>query len=227
MRHALVFLTVLGGAAALAQDRPGAGEILIESTGPDAHHEQRRIPLPPEGPEREAFMKEFLMVDPRDNTVRNGPQTLSAADFYTRVGRTDLAAQAEDHKRQRIWLMAGGGAVAIASTIAGVLVIGSAQNSNVPGCNTDVLTYNACIDSASHTTTTGALILAAGIALGTGLITWGAFIPEMVTTPTETVRLATDHNLALAHKHGATGARLQILPTIAPGHAGLLARVSF
>ena len=49
----------------------------------------------------------------------------------------------------------------------------------------------------------------------------------MVTTPTETVRLAADYNLALARKHGATGARLQLIPSLAPGQVGLLARVSF
>jgi hypothetical protein len=49
----------------------------------------------------------------------------------------------------------------------------------------------------------------------------------VVTTPTETVRLAADYNLALARKHGATGARFQLIPSLAPGQAGLLARVSF
>jgi hypothetical protein len=49
----------------------------------------------------------------------------------------------------------------------------------------------------------------------------------MVTTPKETVRLATEYNLALAQKHGATGSRLQIVPSLSPGHAGLTARVSF
>ena len=38
---------------------------------------------------------------------------------------------------------------------------------------------------------------------------------------------ATEYNLALAQKHGATGARLQIVPSLSPGHAGLTARVSF
>src|SRR5262249_7383948 len=161
--------------------------------------------------ERDAFLKEFLMVDPRDNTVRNGPQTLSATDFYTRVERADLAARAEDRKRQRIWLMAGGGAVAIASTVAGILVMSSAQDSNVPACSTDVVTYNRCLDSSAHTTNIGVAILAAGLTVGASLVTWGAFIPEMVTAPGETVRLATDYNLGLARKHGAAGAQLQLV----------------
>jgi hypothetical protein len=50
---------------------------------------------------------------------------------------------------------------------------------------------------------------------------------EMVTAPNETVRLAADYNLALARKHGATGARLQLIPSLAPGQAGLLARLTF
>lgn len=228
MRHAWVFLTILGaGAGALGQDRPGQGEILIDSTGPDAHHERRTVPLPPAGPGRDAFMKEFLLVDLQNNSVREGSQPISATEFYTRVQRTDLAAEAEQRKRQRIWMMSGGGVVAAAGLVAGVAVMSSAQNSNSPACSTDVFTHNACIDSSTKTTTTGVLILAAGLTVGAGLFTWGALTPEMVTTPSETVRLAADYNLGLARKHGATGARLQILPSLAPGHAGLLARVSF
>ena len=228
MRHAWVFLTVLGtGAGALGQDRPGGGEILIDSTGPNAHHERRTVPLPPEGPGRDAFLKDFVVVDLQNNAVRVGSQTLSATEFYTRVERTDLVAQAEERKRQRMWLMGGGGAVAVASVVAGLVVMSTAQNSNTPACSTDVFTHNACIDSSTKTTTTGVLILAAGLTTGAGLFTWGVLTPEMVTTPNETVRLAADYNLALARKHGAAGARLQILPSLAPGHAGLLARVSF
>jgi hypothetical protein len=228
MRHALVFLTVLGsGAGALAQDRPGPGEILIDATGPDAHHERRSVPLPPEGPEREAFMRELLFVDLHDNSVREGKRTLSASEFYTRVERTDLAAQAEDRTRQRIWLMGGGGAVAVASVLAGVAVMGSAKNVNSPSCSTDVFAHNACVDSHQSTTTAGALILVTGAAIGAGLFTWGAMIPEMVTSPRETLRLAADHNLELARKHGAKDAQLQLIPTLAPGHAGLLARLTF
>ena len=63
--------------------------------------------------------------------------------------------------------------------------------------------------------------------MGTGLFTWGAMTPEMVTTPRETLRLAADHNLGLARKHDARGARLQLIPTLAPGHAGLVARLTF
>ena len=228
MRHALVFLAVLGNAGgALGQDRPGPGEILIESTGPNAHHERRTVPLPPEGLQREAFMREFMVVDLQDNAVRVGARTLPASEFYTRVERPDLAAQADDRTRQRVWLMAGGGLVATAGLVAGIAVMSTAQNTNDPSCQTDVFTHNACLDSSSKTTTTGALLIGAGLALGAGLITWGSLIPEMVTSPQETVRLAADHNLALARKHGATGVRLHLLPSLGPGQAGLVARASF
>jgi hypothetical protein len=228
MRHAWVFLTILGtSVGALAQERPGPGEILIESTGPDAHHERRTVPLPPPGPEREAFLKDFLVVDLNANAVRDGSGSISPTEFYTRLQRADLVSQAEERRRQRIWLMGGGGAVAVAGVVAGILVMSSAQNTNTPGCVADVYTHNACIESSSRTSTAGALILTAGLTVGAGLFTWGALIPEMVTSPNETVRLATGYNLALAEKHGATGARLQIIPSLSPGHAGLIARVSY
>jgi len=75
MRHAWVFLTILGsGTGAVAQDRPGAGEILIESTGPNAHHERRSVPLPPEGPGRDAFLREFVVVDVQSNSPISQPR---------------------------------------------------------------------------------------------------------------------------------------------------------
>ncbi|HUM11306.1 MAG TPA: hypothetical protein VLT82_10195 [Myxococcaceae bacterium] len=228
MRLALVFLVVLGsGGRTLAQARPGAGEILIDATGPNAQHERRKVPLPPEGPEREAFMRDFIVVSLVDNEVRIGARTLPAAEFYTRLDRPDLVARAEDRTRQRVWLMAGGGVVAVASVVAGSLVMASAQNTNDPRCAVSVATQNACLDSSTHAATAGTILLVAGLAIGTGLITWGASIPEMVTTPQETLRLAADYNLALARKHGATGARFQLLPSLAPGYARLTARLSF
>lgn len=228
MRHALVFLAILGsGGLALAQERPGAGEILIDSTGPNAHHERRSVPLPPEGPAREAFMRDFVVIDVQSNAARVGTRTLSASEFYTRVDRPDLAAQAEEQTRKRLWLTVGGGVVAAAGVAAGLVVMGNAKNTNDPSCARDIFTQNACVDSSTSSTSAGALILGAGLVVGAGLVTWGLLTPDMVTTPTETVRLAADYNLALARKHGATGARLQLIPSLAPGQAGLLARVSF
>ncbi|HVP60853.1 MAG TPA: hypothetical protein VMT11_09860 [Myxococcaceae bacterium] len=227
MRPALVFLLVLGsGELALAQERPGEGEILIDATGPEAHHERRKVPLPPEGPGRDAFLRDFMVVNMVDNEVRLGSRILPASEFYTRIERTDLVAQAEDRTRQRVWLMAGGGVVAVASVVGGIVVMSTAQNTNDPGCSVSVPAHNACLDSANHATTAGTILLGAGLALGTGLITWGALIPEMVTSPQETLRLAADYNLALARKHGATGARLQLVPSLAPGYAGLTARLT-
>jgi len=228
MRVAGVFLFVLaGGGQALGQVNPGSGEILIESTGPEAHHERRRVPLPPEGPEREAFLREFITVDPIQNEVRLAGKDLSAHDFYTRLDRPDLVARADERSRQKTWLLVGGGVVAVASVVAGILVINSAKDTNTPACSVDVFTKNACLDSNSKTTTAGAILLVAGIAVGTGLMTWGALIPTMVTPRQETLQLATEHNFALSRKHGGEGARLQILPTLAPGHAGLVARLTF
>jgi len=228
MRHALVFLAILArGGGALGQERPGAGEILIDSTGPDSHHERRSVPLPPEGPARDAFMRDFVVVDVQSNSTRVGTRALSATEFYTRVDRPDLAAQAEDQTRKRVWLMAEGGLVAAAGVAAGLVVMGNAKNTNDPSCAHDIFTQNACVDSSTSATSAGALILGAGLVLGAGLFTWGVLTPDMVTTPTETVRLAADYNLALARKHGATGARLQLIPSLAPGQVGLLARVSF
>jgi hypothetical protein len=56
---------------------------------------------------------------------------------------------------------------------------------------------------------------------------WGITTPEMVTPREETLRLATDYNRALGQRHGATGTRLELLPAVGPGFAGLSARLRF
>ncbi len=230
MRWALLAVAVLSPfGAARAQAAPDPAEILIESTGPEARHGDRTtVPLPPPGPGRTAFLREFLTVNVHDTQVTRGGRSVSAWSFYNEVGRTDLAARADERTRQRVWLMAGGGLVAVAGVVTGLVVMSNAQNTNDPSCWTGgVITNNACIDRNKATTSAGVLILVASIAVGTGLITWGALIPEMVTTPEETVRLATDRNLELSRKHGASGVRLRILPGVGPGQAGLTARLTF
>jgi hypothetical protein len=230
MVRGLLFITSLAVAGpVLAQSSPGVGEILIESTGPNAQHgDSTRVPMPPEGPGRQAFLEEFIRINPRDNEATAGGRTLSAYDFYNRVGRSDLAVQADERTRQKIWLISGSVLSLAAGATIGAVVIGNAQNVNVPECVAGgAPTYNECVDRNTRTTLIGSVIIGAGVVVGASLLTWACLIPEMVTTPDETVRLATGFNRDLARKYGATGASFQILPSIAPGYAGLSARLTF
>ena len=225
----LLVLAVGSSEPVLAQARPGAGEILIDSTGPDPRNgESTYVPLPPAGPERDAFLAAFIRVDARDNRVTRGGKPISAFDFYNRVGRPDLAAEADERTRQRIWLMSGGGLTIVAGVVSGLLVMASGPDTSSPDClarGPDV--YKSCVEQSSRATTAGALLIGAGVALGGALIVWGITTPEMVTTREETVRLASDYNRGLGQRHGATGVRLELLPAIAPGFAGLSARLRF
>jgi hypothetical protein len=230
MVRGLLFIVSVGMAApVLAQSDPGAGEILIDATGPNAKHgESTRVPLPPEGPGRQAFLADFITVNPRENEVSSNGRSLSAFDFYNRVGRPDLAAQADEHTRQRIWLISGSVLTLAAGTAAGIIVINNAQNLNDPACFVNNnQSYNECVDRSKATTLHGSLIIGAGVVVAASLLTWAFLIPEMVTTPEETVHLATQYNRELSKKYGATGARLRIVPSLAPGYAGLTARVTF
>jgi hypothetical protein len=230
MVRGLFFIASLGIAGpVLAQSDPEAGEILIDATGPNANHgESTRVPLPPEGPGRQAFLAGFVRVSPRDNEASSGGRVLSAFDFYNRVGRPDLAARADERTRQRIWLISGSVLTLAAGTATGVFVVGNAQNVNDPACFArGNISYNDCVDRNKATTLYGSLIIVAGVVVAASLLTWAFLIPEMVTTPEETVHLATEHNRDLARNYGATGASLQILPSIAPGYAGLTARLRF
>jgi hypothetical protein len=215
--------------AAIVQQNPAPVEILIDPAGPGSKHEEsRRVPMPPEGPERDAFLQQFIRVDPRANEAWGAERALSAHDFYTRVGRPDLVARADERTRQRVWLFAGAGLTAIAGVAGGAVVLSNVQDLNDPACfvagNTS---YNECVDRANKTTSIGTGLILLGIGVGVSLFTWACLIPEMVTTPEETVQLATGYNRELALKHGATGARLQIVPALAPGYQGLTARLTF
>ncbi|HVP60852.1 MAG TPA: hypothetical protein VMT11_09855 [Myxococcaceae bacterium] len=228
--RATVLLVVLGaGTPVLAQSRPGPGEVLIDSKQPPpSPEESTEVPLPPPGPEREAFLSRFLWVDPRSNEVSAVQGRLSPREFYQRVGRPDLAAWSEDRSRQRVWLMAGGGLTLVAGVVAGALVIAGGPDTSAPPCLPQTSpVYAECVDRSQRANTTGALLIGAGVALGGALIVWGITTPEMVTTQEETVRLAADYNLALSRKHAATGSRFQLVPSFAPGYAGLTGRLSF
>lgn len=226
---ASLLLVLVTASPVLAQSPPGAGEILIDSTGPESHHgESTRVPLPPEGPGREAFLGAFIQVDSRENSVTLGGKPISAAEFYGRVDRPDLAARAEEHTRQRIWLMSGGGLTIVAGLVSGLLLMASGPDTSSPAClaqGPDV--YASCVDRSTKATMNGALLIGAGVALGGALIVWGIATPEMVTTRAETLQLATRYNRTLGQKNGATAARLELLPAISPGYAGLAARLTF
>ena len=223
----LLFLGSAG--SALAQSSPGAGEILIDATGPDAHHGQSTlVPLPPDGPGRQAFLGSFIQVGSRDNTVTLGGRPISASEFYGQIGRADLVAQAEERARKRIWLMAGGGLTIVAGVVSGLLVMSSGPDTSSPDClahGPDV--YASCVDRSNKATMNGALLIGAGVALGGAFIVWGIATPQMVTPREETLRLATEYNRDLGRKNGASGLRFQILPSVAAGGARLALRLTF
>jgi len=221
-------LALLRAGPGLAQEQQKPVEILVDP-GPGKHEESRRVVLPPEGPERDAFMQEFIRVDARGNETFVGSRSLSAHEFYTRTGHPDLAARADERTRQRVWMIAGSAVTLAASVTAGVIVLSNAQSLSDPACFVGAtnVAYNDCVDRNNKTTTMGAGIILAGVVVSASLFTAALLIPEMVTTPEETVHLAVEHNRALARKHGAPQAQLELLPAIGPGYQGLTARLAF
>lgn len=235
MRWGLAVLVAVGGALpSLAQSEPRPTEVIIDvdPNGPGARQgSPTRVPLPPEGPGRDAFMKEFVRVDPRENEAWQASRVLSASEFYTRVNRPDLAARADERTRQKIWLISGSVVVLAAGVAGGAVVLANAQDVNDPACFVNGnISYNDCVSRHQNTTNTGVAIIGATVVAAAGLLTWGLLIPEMVTPPEETVRLATEYNRALGQKYGASsssGVDLRIVPALAPGYAGLTARLRF
>ncbi|MGZ3446604.1 MAG: hypothetical protein ACXWLG_14855 [Myxococcaceae bacterium] len=228
MPRGWVFVVALGCASpvlAQSQDRP---EEIIDPNGPGAHHgDSNRVPLPPAGPSRDAFLREFITVDPQANAASLGGHSISAYDFYKRVDRPDLAARADERTRQRIWLISGAVLVLAGGVTGGTIAFATAQNPNDPSCAVDVYTYNACIDAHNKNRNIGIALIATSVAVSAGMFTWAMLIPEMVTTPQETLTLATGYNRGLSKKYGAPGATFRLLPALAPGYAGLVARLTF
>ena len=169
----------------------------------------------------------MVRFSPRTNEAFLGTRPLSPQEFYNTVGRADLAARSAERSRQRTWLIVGSVVTLAAGVASGLVVLGNAQSLGDGKCFATPQSYNECVDRNHQTTTIGTVLIASGVVLGGGLFTWAMTIPEMVTTPEESTRLALEHDRALAKKYGAPAARLDILPAIAPGFAGLAARLTF
>ena len=65
-----------GGEPPRGDGAPCATHWCFSPSGPNAHHERRSVPLPPDGPERDAFMRDFVVVDVQSNSARVGNRTL-------------------------------------------------------------------------------------------------------------------------------------------------------
>ncbi|HUM11307.1 MAG TPA: hypothetical protein VLT82_10200 [Myxococcaceae bacterium] len=227
---------ILGCAApVLAQSQPQVEpkqpEIVIDVKQPEREW-STGVEKPPPGPGREAFDAQAISVDAILNEVKRGGKPLPASDFYRLVNRPDLVAWSEGRTRQRIWLISSGTIIAVAGVVSGIIVMGTGPDTSSSGCQTSQYQdYTNCLDQASRAQMTGAFILGASLAVGGVLYVWGMNIPEMVTPADQTLKMATEYNQALAVRHGASapssGVRFQLLPAVAPGYAGLTAKLTF
>ena len=210
---------------------PKSQEIVIDAKQPEREW-STGVEKPPPGPGREAFDAQAVSVDAILNEVKRGGKPLPASDFYRLMERPDLMAWSDDRTRQRIWLISSGTVVALAGVVAGVFVMGTGPDTSSPECQTSQYQdYSNCLDRASKAQMTGAFILGASLAVGGVLFVWGMNIPEMVTPAEQTLKMATEYNRTLSVKHGgsppSSGVRFQLVPAVAPGYAGLAARLSF
>jgi hypothetical protein len=89
--------------------------------------------------------------------------------------------------------------------------------------------YADCVERSQRATTTGAILIGAGVGLGGALFALGLSTSETVTTHEETVRLAADYNHGLGANAGkrTERTRFRLLPALGPGYAGLSARLTF
>ena len=207
----------IAGAGAEPQSQP---EILIDPNGPGADHgDSTRVPLPPAGPERDAFLKEFITVIPRPTRPSwhagpLGPRVLPAGGAPG-PGRAGGRAHPAAHLAH---LRLGAGARRRRHRRRGG--VRQRPEPERPGLLRHATASSTT--SASTPTTrppTIGMLYRPSVAIAAGLFTWAMLIPEMVTTPEETVKLATGYNRALAKKYGAPGARSTCSRPSPPGSA--------
>jgi hypothetical protein len=223
-------------AAAPAASAPAAAqqtqpEVVIDVRQPEREW-STGVEKPPAGPGRDAFNTEAISVDAILNEVKRNGKPYPASDFYRLMQRPDLAAWSEDRTRQRTWLITSGTVIALAGVVSGIFVMGTGPDTSSPQCQTSQYQdYTNCYDRASKAQMTGAFILGAGLAVGGVLFVWGMNIPEMVTPAEQTLKMATEYNQSLAIKHGASppssGVKFRLAPSVAPGYAGLTAKLTF
>lgn len=218
-------------AATRAPAAPRQEEIVIDS-GQREREWSTGVEKPPPGPGRVAFDAQAISVDAILNEVKRHGEPLAASEFYRLMGRPDLQKWSEDRTRQRTWLISSGTVIALASVVSGVIVMGSGPDTSSPECQTrDYADYTGCYDRASKAQMTGAFILGAGLAVGGVLFVWGMNIPEMVTPAEDTLKMATEYNQTLSVKNGgsppSSKVRFRLAPSVAPGYAGLTARLTF
>lgn len=210
---------------------PKQPEVVIDVKQPEREW-STGIEKPPAGPGRDAFDAQAISVDAILNEVKRKGQPLAASEFYRLAGRPDLVKWSEDRTRQRTWLIASGTVIALAGVVTGVFVMGTGPDTSSPECQTTHYEdYSACLDRASKAQMTGAFILGASLAVGGVLFVWGMNIPEMVTPAEDTLKMATEYNRTLSVKNGgsppSSKVQFRIVPSVAPGYAGLTARLTF
>jgi len=210
---------------------PKQPEVVIDVKQPEREW-STGIEKPPAGPGRDAFDAQAISVDAILNEVKRKGQPLAASEFYRLARRPDLVKWSEDRSRQRTWLIASGTVIALAGVVTGVFVMGTGPDTSSPECQTTHYEdYSACLDRASKAQMTGAFILGASLAVGGVLFVWGMNIPEMVTPAEDTLKMATEYNRTLSVKNGgsppSSKVQFRIVPSVAPGYAGLTARLTF
>ena len=206
-------------------------EIVIDS-GQREREWSTGVEKPPPGPGRAAFDAQAISVDAILNEVKRNGQPLPASEFYRLTGRPDLEKWSEDRTRQRTWLIASGTVIALAGVVTGVFVMGTGPDTSSPECQTSHYEdYTACLDRASKAQMAGAFTLGASLAVGGVLFVWGMNIPEMVTPAEQTLKMATEFNRTLSIKNGgsppSSNVQFRLVPSVAPGYAGLTARLTF
>jgi hypothetical protein len=203
MTRILTAIVLAGALPALAQAPPGPavpppGEIVIPQYTDEA-------PRPSDAPtvlspeEKTVYERSRLHFVRATNDVTLGGLTLDRAQFYTVVGRTDLAKEAQARNTSRIVWITSGSVVAAAGLVAGLILI--ANNDNTQSCSNLGTPYEQCNPVPSNSGTWAGLGLTiGGVVVGVALIAVGIATTGPVTTPAEDEEMVKNYNRALLDK---------------------------
>jgi hypothetical protein len=224
MQRMLIAVVLAGALPAFAQEtspptltpRPDAApprnEIVLPQYTDDAPRPtDAPVVLTPE--ERTLYERSKLKYVRATADVTIGGLTLERSQFYTIVGRQDLAKESHARTTSRILWITGGSVVAVAGIVSGLVLLGN--NDNTQQCTNLGTPFAQCNPVPSTGGTWAGLGLTIGGAVvGAVMIAVGIVTTGPVTTPAEDQQLVERYNRSLLEKLSGKATAPTLTPAV-------------
>lgn len=216
MERILTAMVLVAAFPTLAQTPPAAQppkEIVIPQYTDEAPRPtDAPVVLTPE--EQTLYDRSRIRYVRATDDMTMGGLTLDRAQFYTVVGRPDLAKEAQSRNTSRIIWIAAGSVVAMAGLVSGVILMSS--NDNSYSCTGLGTPFEQCNPVPSNSGTwTGLGLTIGGVAVGVVMIAVGIATTGPVSTSAEDEEMAKKYNRTLLDKLSGKASAPSAVPAVA------------